>query len=295
MRITNVSQINELFGNEQLKHPLITLLRPNEAKIVPEIKEKICVDLYSISLKDGSECKIKYGRKMYDFQGGTLICLAPGQIIEPISRAEIKEFEGWNLIFHPDLIRSTNLGAKINDYSFFYYESYEALHISDHEKEVISGVVDSICAEYQQNIDIYTQDVLVSNIELLLNYCKRFYGRQMLTRKHESQDIVQRFEKLLKSYFDSDEPKNFGLPSVRYCSEQLGYSANYLSDVLKQETGKNAQEQIHFYLIEKAKDMLLGTSEPVNTIAYELGFKYPQHLSVLFKKKIGVSPNEFRK
>lgn len=294
MRIESVCQINEMVGNEKLKHPLITLLEPSKVKVIPVIKQKIVMSLYSISLKNGHECRIKYGRQNYDFQEGTLVCMAPGQTIEPLSASDNTELDGWTLIFHPDLIRKSSLGKKINEYSFFSYDSNEALHLSDQERRTVTSIVKAIKSEYSQNLDMHSQDLIISNLELLLNYCNRFYSRQFITRTNVNKDVIIRFEELLKSYFDSEKPKSHGLPSVKYCAREMGYSPNYLSDLLKKETGKNTQEHIHFYMIEQAKIMLLGTQEPVNRISYSLGFEYPQHFSKLFKSKTGMSPDEFR-
>jgi AraC-like DNA-binding protein len=294
MRIETISQINEMIGNEKLKHPLITLIEPSKVKTIPVIEQQITMGLYSISLKNGHECKIKYGRQNYDFQEGTLMCLAPGQTIEPFSASEDIELEGWLLVFHPDLIRKSALCKKMNEYTFFSYDSHEALHVSDQERQTATNIVNTIRNEYTQNLDIHSQDLIISNLELLLNYCKRFYGRQFITRTNINKDVVIRFEEFLKSYFDSDKPESQGLPSVKYCAQEMGYSPNYLSDLLKKETGKNTQEHIHFYLIEKAKMMLLGTEEPVYKIANSLGFDYPQHFSKLFKNKTGMSPVEYR-
>jgi AraC-like DNA-binding protein len=294
IRIESVSQINEMIGNEKLKHPLITLIEPSKVKVMPVIDQQITMDLYCISLKNGRECKIKYGRKNYDFQEGTLMCLAPGQTIEPFSASEDSELDGWVLIFHPDLIRKSALGKKMNEFTFFSYDSHEALHLSDIERQTVTGIVKTIKDEYSQNLDVHSQDLIISSLELLFNYCKRFYGRQFITRANIYKDVVTRFEEFLKSYFDSDKPESLGLPSVRYCAQEMGYSPNYLSDLLKKETGKTTQEHIHFYLVEKAKIMLLGTQEPVNRIAHSLGFEYPQHFSKLFKNKTGMSPAEYR-
>ncbi|MCX8131410.1 MAG: helix-turn-helix domain-containing protein [Clostridia bacterium] len=294
MRIESISQINEMVGYEKLKHPLITLLEPSKVKVIPVIQQKIVMSLYSISLKSGHECKIKYGRQNYDFQEGTLMCLAPGQTIEPLSSSDSTELDGWVLIFHPDLIKKSALSKKMNEYTFFSYDSHEALHLSNQERRTVTDIVKAIKYEYSQNLDIYSQDLIISNLELLLNHCKRFYSRQFVTRTNVNKDVVIRFEKFLKSYFDSDKPKTQGLPSVKYCANVMCYSPNYLSDLLKKETGKNAQEHIHFYLIEKAKIMLLGTQEPVNSIAHSLGFEYPQHFSKLFKNKTGMLPSEYR-
>ncbi|PKM95960.1 MAG: AraC family transcriptional regulator [Firmicutes bacterium HGW-Firmicutes-1] len=294
MRIESISQINEMIGNEKLKHPLITLIEPSKVKMIPVIDQKITMNLYSISLKNGHECKIKYGRQNYDFQEGTLMCLAPGQTIEPFSMSENIELDGWVLIFHPDLISKSALGKKINEYTFFTYDSHEALHLSEQERQTVTEIVKAIKYEYSQNLDVHSQDLIISNLELLLNYCKRFYGRQFITRTNVQKDVVIRFEAFINSYFDSDKPESQGLPSVRYCAQEMCYSPNYLSDLLKKETGKSVQEHIHFYLVEKAKIMLLGTQEPVNRIAHTLGFEYPQHFSKLFKNITGISPSEYR-
>jgi len=294
INIESISQINEMIGNEKLKHPLITLIEPSKVKMIPVIEQQITLSLYSISLKNGHECKIKYGRQNYDFQEGTLMCLAPGQTIEPFSASENTELDGWVLIFHPDLISKSTLGKKMNAYTFFSYDSHEALHLSDIERQTVTNIVKTIKAEYSQNIDVHSQDLIISNLELLLNYCKRFYGRQFITRTNVYKDVVIQFEEFLKSYFDSEKPEALGLPSVKYCAEEMCYSPNYLSDLLKKETGKTTQEHIHFYLIEKAKILLLGTQEPVNRIANSLGFESPQHFSKLFKNKTGMSPIEYR-
>jgi len=294
MNIESISQINEMIGNEKLKHPLITLIEPSKVKIIPVIDQQITMSLYSISLKNGDECQIKYGRQNYDFQEGTLMCLAPGQTIEPFSASDNSNLEGWSLIFHPDLISKSALGKKMNEYTFFGYDSHEGLHLSDQEKQTASDIVKAIKDEFSQNLDVHSQDLIVSNIELLLNYCKRFYGRQFITRTNLYKDVVIRFEEFLKTYFDSDKPESQGLPSVKYCAQEMRYSPNYLSDLLKKETGKTTQEHIHFHLVEKAKILLLGTQEPVNKIAHSLGFEHAQHFSTLFKNKTGMSPAEYR-
>jgi len=296
MRIESISQIHEMIGYDKPKHPLVTFIDPSKITAKPVLDQQFSIGLYSISLKNGHECKLKYGRQHYDFQEGSLMFLAPNQTIEPVSVEEKAETasDGWILIFHPDLIRKSPLGRKMNDYTFFSYDSHEALHLSDQERQTVTKLAKAIENEYSQNIDVHSQELIISNLELLLNYCKRFYGRQFITRTNANKDVVVRFEELLKSYFDSDKPESQGLPSVKYCAQEMGYSPNYLSDLLKKETGKNTQEHIHFYLIEKAKTMLLGTEEPVYRIAYSLGFEYPQHFSTLFKNRTGMSPAEYR-
>lgn len=297
INIESISQINEMIGYEKLKHPLITLIEPSKVKMMPVIENQVTMSLYSISLKNGHECRIKYGRQSYDFQEGTLMCLAPGQTIEPFSISENTDadLDGWVLLFHPDLINKSSLGKKMSEYTFFSYDSYEALHLSDMERQTVTNIVMTIKDEYSRNLDVHSQDLIISNLELLLNYCKRFYGRQFITRTNVYKDVVIRFEEFLRSYFDSNKPESQGLPSVKYCAQEMSYSPNYLSDLLKKETGKSAQEHINFYLVEKAKNMLLGTQEPVNRIAHSLGFEYPQHFSKLFKNKTGMSPAEYRK
>ncbi|HOV15268.1 MAG TPA: helix-turn-helix domain-containing protein, partial [Spirochaetota bacterium] len=221
--------------------------------------------------------------------------LAPNQVISPVSPSENKDKSGWILLFHPDLIRKSSLIKKMNEYTFFSYDSHEALHLSENERQIVTNIVQTIKHEYSQNLDEHSHELILSNLELLLNYCKRFYGRQFITRSHINKDIVVKFEEFLQSYFNSDKPKSMGIPSVKYCAKIMCYSTNYLSDLLKKETGKNTKEHIYYYLIEKAKNMLIGTEEPVYRIADSLGFEYPQHFSKFFKNKTGLSPCEYRK
>lgn len=295
LKVESVSQIHEFFGYEKPKHPLITLI--DNTKVNPAVFSEdiqIITGFYSITMKEGVECELKYGRQYYDFQEGSLMFLAPDQTVSITGNPDKTDLNGWTLFFHPDLLRKGHPGKKMKEYTFFSYEANEALHLSDQEKQKITAIVETIEHEYSQNIDVYSQDLIISNIELLLNYCKRFYGRQFITRTHVNKDVIRRFEAFLKSYFDSGRPETEGLPTVKYCAEQMDYSTNYLSDLLKKETGKNTQEHIHFHLIEKAKTMLLGTDEPVFRIAYALGFEYPQHFSKLFKNKTGMSPAAYR-
>jgi AraC-like DNA-binding protein len=242
-------------------------------------------------------CKnhIKYGRKTIDFQDGNLICIAPNQTIEIDNEIEEREDKmGWGLFFHPDLIRSTSLNEKIKDYGFFHYEVSEALHLSDKEKNILVECIQIIQTELQENIDVHSQYIIISTIELLLNYCSRFYGRQMITRSHTNKSIVTQIEAILSKYFAENTINEQGLPSVKYLAEHVHLSPSYLSDLLKKETGKNAQEHIHFYLIEEAKNYLLNTNKNINEIAHHLGFEYPQYFNKLFKQKTGQTPMEFR-
>jgi AraC-like DNA-binding protein len=241
--------------------------------------------------------KLKYGKEYYDFQEGTLMCIAPNQIItiENDANSENADIVGWGLFFHPDLIRGTSLGNKIKEYTFFSYEVNEALHLSDKEKQTLWDCVYKLENELSENIDLHSQTLITSNIELLLNYCARYYDRQFITRKKVNTNLLRKFETILNSYFNSNDQQYKKLPSVKYFAELLFLSPNYLSDLLKKETGKTAQEYLHYYLIEEAKNNLLNTNDPINEIAFNLGFEYPQYFSKLFKSKTGMTPLAFRK
>lgn len=292
--ICSISHFHEFLGYEKPQHPLITLIdlkhvKPNELFY----NQKYVTSYYTITLKNGVDCQFKYGRKYYDFCEGSLMFMSPGQVAV-VERAATS-MEGWMLCFHPDLIRGTTLGDKICNFTFFNYGVYEALHLSETEKQVITDIVNAIKKEYCQNIDLYSRDLIVSNIELLLNYSNRFYGRQFLTRTNVNKDVLISFDNLLSNYFEDGSLERLGMPSVKYFSERLGYSANYLSDLLKKETGKSTQEHLQYRLLEKAKNLLLGTSKPIKQIAYMLGYEAPAHFSKFFKQKIGMSPTEYRK
>ena len=202
--------------------------------------------------------------------------------------------EGWTLAFHPDLIRKSTLSDKIDQYSFFDYDVNEALHLSDDELKTIEQLLDKIVREYSQNLDRHSQNLIISNIELLLDYCARLYDRQFYTRTNINTDIVSKFENLLKAYYQSEKVDELGIPNVQYMARELNLSSNYLSDLLKKETGKTTQEHIHLYVVEKAKNFLLNSNSSISEIGYSLGFDYPQHFSNLFKSKTGLSPSEYR-
>jgi len=295
IKIESLTQLHEMMDQEKPRHPLVTVVDFSKVK-APQIKDgtRMTSNFYWISMKQGSQCEIRYGREYYDFQEGSLIFMAPGQIVSVVGETDHTAATGWGLFFHPDLIRRYPLWKQMNDYSFFSYDVHEALHISDKEKGITTGIVHAIEDEFSQNIDDFSQDLIVSHIELLLNYCKRFYSRQFITRAKVNKDVVSRFEEYLTEYFDSDKPETAGLPSVKQCAFEMGYSPNYLSDLLKKETGKNAQEHIHFHLIDRAKTLLVNSELSVNRIALSLGFEYPQHFSKLFKQKTGMSPGEYR-
>jgi len=296
INISSIAQAHEVFGLRKPKHPLVSVYQHIDMDIdsIP-LDFRYSLDLYHIIFKIGHSGSLQYGRNSYDFQDGTIIFTAPGQVITFGGFDKSDEAKGWSLLFHPDLIRKSELGLKINTYSFFSYDFHEALHVSDDEKQNIIELVNKIENEYNQNIDKHSQNLIISNIQLLLDYCTRYYDRQFYTRTNLNKDIVSKFENLISQYFLSDNPVEIGLPTVAYCGKELNMSPKYLSDMLKKETGKTAQEQIHYYLVESAKTKLLGTSESVSQIAYSLGFEYPQHFTKIFKTKTGMSPVEYRR
>ena len=295
VKIRSISKLHELLGYPYKPvHPLITLIDFSKVHIGPdEDNRRNVLGFYFISLKKISGAGFKYGRMDYDFTEASLLCMAPEQLSFVTNVEEDAQTEGWGLYFHPDLIRSSFLNEKIKDYSFFSYDMSEALHLSDKEKNTLYSIVQTIQEEFSANLDTYSTDLIISNIEVLLNHCKRFYGRQFITRSQHNKGIVSRFEKLVNDYLESEQVRNSGLPSVRYCAEELNLSPNYLGDLLKQETGKSAIEHIHYHLIEKAKNLLIDPSLSVSEVAYGLGFEQPQNFSKLFKQKTGISPKEF--
>lgn len=295
----HLQTISDLFSFFHLEtpilHPLIAVV--DFSQVNEQITEdtKISPDFYGLIFKNYNKNNIKYGRKIIDFQDGSLICVAPNQVIEMDGEIEVSaNMMGWGLFFHPDLIRATSLNSKLKDYSFFSYDMSEALHMSEKEKQILYDCVLKIEGELKENIDIHSQDIIVSTIELLLNYCSRFYGRQFITRKSSNNSVVTEIEKILTGYFNAKNSNEKGLPTVKYLAEQVYLSPSYLSDLLKKETGKNAQDHIHFYLIEEAKNILLNSDKSVSEIAYSLGFEYPQYFNKLFKQKTGKTPIEFR-
>ena len=294
IQIKSISEINN-FVQSKTKHPLVAVVDFSKLDEQMEEGTRIGCDFYSIMFKNYCANKLRYGRQTYDFQEGSLVCIAPKQVLTMDSEIEKKEdMMGWGLFFHPDLLRGTSLGNKMNDYTFFSYETSEALHLSDKEKQILFDCVQKIESELQENIDIHSQTLLVSNIELLLNYCSRYYSRQFITRKSINSNTVAQVQTLLKNYFKTEKLQEKGLPTVKYLADNVHLSASYLSDLLKKETGMNAQDHIHYYLIEEAKNVLLNTDNSVSEIAYSLGFEYPQYFSKLFKQKTGQTPIEYR-
>lgn len=291
LKLDHVYQYNDLLGWESL-HPLISVI--DFSKCPPMQRSRQIFGFYAIFLKDVKCGDLHYGRSFYDYQEGTLVFLAPGQVIGIENSNTTFQPKGRALIFHPDLIRGTALARAMKDYTFFSYEVSEALHLSEQERQVVIDCLNNVEVELRRGVDKHSKTLIVSNIELLLNYCIRFYDRQFITRENVNKDMLGRFESILNDYFESDKPQNIGLPSVQYCADQLHLSANYLGDLIKKETGKSAQEHIQLKLMDIAKERIFDTAKSVSEIAYELGFKYPQHFSRLFKKRMGCSPNEYR-
>jgi len=293
--IESIWEMHKMLPGSKVKHPLVSVVDFSKYKEQFNSGMKVTLGFYSIMFKNFCINKMKYGQQSYDFQDGSLICIAPRQVIaldEPLPQKF--DVKGWGLFFHPDLIRGTSLGKNIKEYSFFSYETNEALHLSDKEKKILYDIVEKIDAELLENIDKHSQTLIVSNIELLLNYCTRYYDRQFITRKHANKDILADVERELQEYIHSPALSKKGLPTVKYLADQVHLSANYLSDLLKKETGMNAQDRIHYYLIEEAKNLLLSSNKSISELAFSLGFEYPQYFSRLFKSKTGMTPLEFR-
>ncbi len=291
IRFETISNYNAFNNNETL-HPLVSVVDLSKAN--PRQGSRMYFGFYTIFLKDVKCGDLHYGKNTYDYQEGTLVFLAPGQVAGVNSNGETYQPKGYALVFHPDLIHGTSLGKHIHDYTFFGYQSNEALHVSERERKIVLDCFSKIQYELEHAIDNHSKRLIVSNIELFLNYCTRFYDRQFITRDNAHKGILERFENLLNEFFQTDKPKTFGLPSVAYCSGELNLSSNYFGDLIKKETGKSAQEYIQSKLIDIAKEKIFDINKSVSEVAYELGFKYPQHFTRLFKQKVGYTPNEYR-
>ena len=298
IRIDTIGELHSALGLEKPKHPLVSVIPIDEKIQDYEYGENTYVfGFYQIALKLGIKGEVHYGRNTYDFDDGSMVFTSPEQAMSfKVDELNMKEhYDGWVLVFHPDLIRRSQLGSEIAKYSYFTYEIHEALHLSEQERASLTELVDKIEQEYNQNIDRHTQKLIVNNIELILDYCVRYYDRQFYVRSNLNKDFVSRFENALREYFEQEKTLEHGLPKVKYFGEQLNMSSSYLSDLLKKETGSNAQQHIQTAIIEQVKTRLLNSDEQVSQIAYSLGFDYPQHLSKMFKTNIGMSPAEYRK
>jgi len=291
IKLENISEYNTMRGVKTL-HPLVSVYELSKMKLIPPVR--VNFGFYCVFLKEAICGDLKYGCNYYDYQEGTLVFLAPGQVVGIGNTPGNPHPKGWALLFHPDLIRGTSLSQHIKEYTFFSYEANEALHLSVKERQIILDCLSKVDHELHQSIDKHSKKLIANNIELLLNYCMRFYDRQFITRNLINKDILTRFENLLDNYLKSDMTKTIGLPTVKYCADQLHLSPNYFGDLIKKETGKSAQEYIQLKLIEIAKERIFDTSKSVSEIAYELGFKHPQHFSRMFKNETGQTPNEYR-
>lgn len=298
----NVLHINTVgdylnLRNQEVLYPLVGLVdfkEVDEAGKIIKGHDTIHFNCYAVFLKDAKGCKLKYGGKSYDYDEGTLVFVGPGQKVGLTYNEPNYRPKGYALLFHPDLLLGTDLGRKIRDYTFFSYSTKEALHLSAKERRVILSVIEKVQYELEQNLDKHSKGLIVSNIELFLDYCMRFYDRQFLTRETAHQGALQNFDSLLSDYFTSEKPQKEGLPSVGYFADQLHLSSNYFGDLVKKETGRSAQEYIQDKLIAVAKERVFGTNASVSEIAYGLGFKYPQHFTRLFKQRVGHSPSAYR-
>jgi AraC family transcriptional activator of pobA len=291
LKFNTISEYNA-FNNNVTKHPLVSVV--DFSKADERAGYRIYVGFYTVFLKDVKCGDMFYGRNTYDYQEGTLVFLAPGQVAGIDSKGVIYQPKGHALVFHPDLIHGTTLGRHIQDYTFFGYQSNEALHLSDAERKIVLDCFGKIDYELEHALDKYSKKLIVSNIELFLDYCVRFYDRQFIIRDNAHKGILEKFETLLSNYFQSEKPQAIGLPSVAYCADELNLSPNYFGDLIKKELGKTAQEHIQNTLIDIGKEKISDANKTVSQVAYELGFKYPQHFARLFKQRVGCSPLAFR-
>lgn len=293
-RMRRFETINDynVFNNNETRHPHVSVV--DLSKAAPRQASNMYFGFYTVFLKEVKCGDLRYGRGTYDYQEGTLVFIAPGQVVSVDSNGETYQPKGFALVFHPDLIHGTHLGKCIRDYTFFGYQSNEALHLSERERKLVLDSFSKIEYELEHAIDKHSKRLIVSNIEILLNYCVRFYDRQFFTRENVHKGILERFESLLNLYFHSEKPQTIGLPSVAFCAGELNLSAGYFGDLIKKETGKTAQDYLQSKVIDVAKERIFDHNKSVSEIAYELGFKYPQHFTRLFKQRVGQSPNEYR-
>jgi AraC family transcriptional activator of pobA len=295
-RIKTISEYHHVMGLPKPEHPLITVINFDDLKNPLSSKStSVLFDFYSISLKRSFNAKVKYkyGQQAYDFNEGIMFFISPNQVFSVEAEADVK-LSGWMLLVHPDFLWNTPLAQKIKQYEYFNYAVHEALHLSDKEETIIVDIMQKVAQEYHSNIDKFSQDVILAQLELLLTYAERFYQRQFITRKITNHKIVDRLESILMEYFNTNNLAEKRLPTVQYIADTLNVSPNYLSALLKMLTGKSTQQHIHDKLIEKAKERLTTTTLSVGEIAYELGFEHSQSFSKLFKSKTNLSPLEFR-
>lgn len=293
LQLKTVKDYNDYMG-VATRHPLVNVIEGSRIEHpIPHARKH--VGMYLIFLKE-LKCtdNLTYGRRSYDFQENTLVFIAPGQVFGTEADGSTFKGSGWCLAFHPDLLHGTPLGRHMEDYTFFSYASNEALHLSKQERQTVIDCLKKIDEEINGAADRHSHTIIASAIELLLNYCIRFYDRQFITRKRENKDALSSFESLLNEYFRSDKPAKLGTPTVAYCAEQLHLSANYFGDLVKKETGVSAQEYIQSKTMEKAKELLADPARSISDVAYALGYQYPQYFSRAFKRIVGFPPNKYR-
>ncbi len=291
-RFDNVKDYNDFLGLGT-DHPLVGMIDFTDVESIRRGKKYF--GFYCVIFKELECGTLMYGRSRYDYQEGTVVFIAPGQIAGAEGEGLILNPKGRVLMFHPDLLYGTPLAKRMKDFHFFSYEANEALHLSDREKDMVFKCFNSIKEELGHPVDKHSKQILSSLIETLLNHCIRFYERQFDSRKKDNADILAKFESIIRNYYESDSPKSIGLPTVRYCAEQVCLSPNYFGDLIKKETGKPAQEHIQNSVMEKAKEMLADSNMTISEIAYILGFNYAHHLNRMFRKYIGMTPGEYRR
>ena len=292
IQLDSIKTYNELYGLPTVQ-PLVTVVDLRKVRHMVN-HAKMHYGVYALFIKHGIGCTLRYGRQNYDYQEGTVVSFAPGQLVQVDYEEETLSKDVSGLIFHPDLIFGTSLAEKMSKYTFFSYAQSEALHMSDKEQNILVDLLHRIQEEMEYPIDLHSRDLLCAYIELFLDYCLRFYDRQFLTRSKVNSDILQRFEYLLHDYFESGKAIRLGLPSVAYFADQVCLSANYFGDLIKKETGKTAQEYIQLILVDEAKKQLLGSTLGINQIAEQLGYQDTQHFIRMFKKRVGRTPLKFR-
>jgi AraC-like DNA-binding protein len=292
--LETISELHHLLGLP-VQHPLLSAVDLTHYTQQFSVGERLTLGFYAVIFKQFRVNGLRYGQQPYDFQDGSLICISPKQVITldaPTGQLEV--VSGWGVFFHPNLVRGTSLGPKMKDYSFFAYSTNEALHLADKEKQTLGNLVKQLMAELADNLDRHSRTLLTSTLELLLNYCTRYYDRQFITRQQAHTSLLAQVEEVLIAYFQHPDLAARGLPTVKYLADQLCLSPDYLSDLLRRELGMSAQERIHYHLLEEAKNQLLNTDKSVGELAYALGFDYPHYFSRLFKSKTGLTPLAFR-
>ena len=289
MKVRNVGDYSRWVGHTD-RHPLVSVIDYAEVSPVRHCLNNYSI--YGIFFHDEAEIDLAYGCGKYDYKKGTVICVAPGQVGGKEDNGEQVMLTGWALLFHPDLLHGTPLEKVIKSYSFFDYRVNEALHMTDEEHAILTSLMRQIRDELQKRHDELQDSIIVGYIELVLNFCQRFYNRQFITRKLDNSDMLMKFDRLLHDYFDGNLQLTLGLPTVQYCADKLCMSSNYFGDMIKKTTGDTASNYIRQYIIQQAKNEL-AAGESIAQVAYTLGFEYPQHLSRMFKKQTGMTPSEY--